>query len=96
MIAEARIREEIKPIEGFDSITALRATAIRQLVVAGKIQLSLFDGGSAESEPSPGERLIVCKNPLIGHTTRQEAPALLEATNALGQIVAATTGPSGP
>lgn len=37
MITEARIREEIQPIEGLDWITALRAPAIRPLVEAGKI-----------------------------------------------------------
>ena len=68
MITEARIREEIKPIEGLDWITALRAPAIRPLVEAGKIQLSFFDErdlAEIQSPDYPGERLIVCKNPLM-------------------------------
>jgi len=42
MITEARIRETVKPA-GLDFITALRAPAIRKLVDAGELQLSLFD-----------------------------------------------------
>lgn len=37
MITEARIRDEIKPIEGLDWITALRAPAIRPLVETGLV-----------------------------------------------------------
>ncbi len=48
MITQARIREEIQPIEGLGWITALRAPAIRQLVEAGKIQFSLFDESQAQ------------------------------------------------
>ena len=68
MITEARIRDEIKPIEGLDWITALRAPTIRQLVEAGKIQVSFFDErdlAEIQSPDYPGERLIVCKNPLM-------------------------------
>jgi Transposase DDE domain len=109
MITEARIREEIKPIQGLDWITALRAPAIRPLVEAGKIQLSFFDesqaqGGRLLGAPStprdlaeiqspdyPGERLIVCKNPLMAARRAQKRQALLEATEReLNKIVAAT------
>jgi Transposase DDE domain len=109
MITEARIREEIKPIQGLDWITALRAPAIRPLVEAGKIQLSFFDESQAQGSrllgaPStprdlaeiqspdyPGERLIVCKNPLMAARRAQKRQALLEATEReLNKIVAAT------
>lgn len=43
MITEARIREELAPVEGLDWITALRGPAIRSLAHQGAIQLSLFD-----------------------------------------------------
>jgi hypothetical protein len=94
MITEARIRDEIKPIEGLDWITALRAPAIRQLVEAGKIQVSFFDErdlAEIQSPDYPGERLIVCKNPLMATRRAKKRQALLEATEReLNKIVAAT------
>ncbi|MCA1854134.1 MAG: IS1634 family transposase, partial [Beggiatoa sp.] len=115
MITEARIREEIKPIEGLDWITALRAPTIRPLIEAGKIQLSFFDESQAQggrllgaprtqrdlaeiqSPDYPGERLIVCKNPLMATRRAQKRQALLEATEReLDKIVAATKRPLRP
>jgi DDE family transposase len=100
MITEARIREEIKPIEGLDWITALRAPAIRQLVEAGKIQISFFDErdlAELQSPDYPGERLIVCKNPLMATQRAKKRQALLEATEReLNKIVAATQRPVRP
>ena len=94
MITEARIRDEIKPIEGLDWITALRAPAIRQLVETGKIQLSFFDErelAEIQSPDYPGERLIVCKNPLMAVRRAKKRQALLEATeHELNKIVTAT------
>jgi hypothetical protein len=85
MITEARIREDLAPVEGLDWITALRAPAIRKLVEAGSLQLSLFDRKDmAEiSDPQyPGERLIVCKNPLLAEERRRKRNELLAATEA--------------
>jgi hypothetical protein len=100
MITEARIREEIKPIEGLDWITALRAPAIRQLVEAGKIQVSFFDErdlAEIQSPDYPGERLIVCRNPLMATRRAKKRQALLEATEReLNKIVAATQRPVRP
>jgi hypothetical protein len=100
MITEARIRDEIKPIEGLDWITALRAPAIRPLVEAGKIQLSFFDQrdlAEIQSPDYPGERLIVCKNPLMAVRRAKKRQALLEATEReLNKIVAATERPRRP
>ena len=94
MITEARIRDEIKPIEGLDWITALRAPAIRPLVETGEIQLSFFDErdlAEIQSPDYPGERLIVCKNPLMATRRAKKRQALLEATEReLNKIVAAT------
>ena len=42
MLTEARIREEVAPA-GLDWISALRSSAIRQLVESGAVQMSLFD-----------------------------------------------------
>ena len=94
MMTEARIREELKPLEGVDWITALRAPAIRALVEAKDIQLSIFDAqdlAEITSSAYPAERLIVCKNPLLAEARAQQRESLLQATEReLNQIVAAT------
>src|SRR5215831_8879935 len=67
MITQARLEETIKPA-GLDWITALRAPAIQGLVAAGTIQLSLFDQrdlAEITAPDYPGERLVVCRNPLL-------------------------------
>ena len=94
MITEARIREDLSTAEGLDWITALRAPAIRKLVESGSLQLSLFDRKDlAEiSDPQyPGERLIVCKNPLLAEERRRKRGELLAATEAALAKVAART-----
>jgi len=94
MITEARIREELRPVEGLDWISALRAPALRTLVEQGAIQPSLFDDwGLAEvtSPEYPGERLIVCYNPLLAAERTRKRTDLLAATQAeLERLVAAT------
>jgi hypothetical protein len=94
MITEARIREDLATVEGLDWITALRAPAIRKLVEDGSLQLSLFDHKDmAEiSDPQyPGERLVVCKNPLLAEERRRKRGELLDATEAALAKVAART-----
>ncbi len=69
MLTEARIREELKPLPGMGWITALRGPQIRKLFQSGPLQLSLFDQrdlAEIQSPDYPGERLIVCRNPLLG------------------------------
>ena len=94
MITEARIREELSPVEGLDWITALRGPAIRLLAEEGAIQLSLFDERDlAElfSPQYPGERLIACRNPLLAQERAWKRKELLLATEKdLDKIVAAT------
>ena len=83
MLTSARIREDLKPIEGIDWITALRAPQIQALVSAGALQLSLFDQRDlAEiSHPDyPGERLIACRNPLLAAERTRKREELLSAT----------------
>src|SRR5258707_13116284 len=73
MITCARIRGELRPA-GLDWITALRAPQIRALLDAGTFQLSLFDErdlAEITAPEFPGERLVVCKNPLLA----EEPPA---------------------
>jgi hypothetical protein len=94
MLTEARLREDLRPIEGLDWITALRAPAIQALAVGGTLQLTLFDQQDlAEiTHPDyPDERLIVCKNPLLAEERARKRRELLEATEReLAQIAAAT------
>jgi len=68
---------------GFAFITALRAPQVKRLVKQGDLQLSLLDEqGLAEiaSADYPGERLVVCRNPLVGADRRRKREALLAAT----------------
>jgi len=100
LITQARIRDELKPVEGLDWITALRAPQIRQLVEGGSLQLSLFDRKDLAEirDPAyPGERLIVCKNPLLAQERARKREDLLQATERkLTEIVSATRRPKRP
>lgn len=94
MLTAARIREDIAPVDGLGWITALRGPAIRKLVNAGSMQLSLFDKQDlAEiTDPDyPGERLIVCKNPLLAAERARKRLDLLAATERLLAKVQAAT-----
>lgn len=94
MITSARIRGDLKPAEGIDWITALRAPAIQKLVEQGAFQMSLFDQrdlAEIRSPDYPGERLIVCKNPLLTAERARKREELLRATEKeLDKVVAAT------
>ncbi len=99
MITQARIQEELIPAQ-LDWITALRAPQIRQFVEDGALQLSLFDQhGLAEitSPEYPGERLVVCRNPLLATERARKREELLRATEQeLDRIVQATRRTSRP
>ncbi len=91
MLTEARIREEVKPA-GLDWISALRGPAIRAL--AGDIEMSLFDEKDLveiTSDAYPGERLMVCRNPLLAADRARKRSELLAATEALLSPIAAAT-----
>ncbi len=93
MLTEARIRAEVQPA-GLDWIGALRTSAIRQLVEAGTVQLSLFDEQDlvdVHSEAYPGERLMVCRNPLLAEQRARTREDLLAATEGLLAPIAAAT-----
>jgi len=85
MITQARLREDLIPA-GLDWITALRAPAIQALATAdGPLQLSLFDErdlAEITSPDYPGERLVVCRNPLLAAERARKRNALLDATEA--------------
>ena len=101
MITSARIRAELAPA-GLDWITALRTPQIRALVDAGAFQLSLFDErdlAEITAPEFPGERLVVCKNPLLAEERARKREDLLRATEAaltkLADQIARGTGPTG-
>jgi transposase len=99
MLTEARISEELRP-QGLDWITSLRAPMVRRLARSGVLQLSLLDRqqlAEIRSPDFPGERLIVCQNPLLAEERARKREELLEATErALERIVEATRRPTRP
>lgn len=82
MITQVQI-DKLRELAGVSWITALRSSSIRQLVEAGSIQLSLFDTQNlAEvTDPRyPGERLVVCYNPMMAQHRAGKREELLAAT----------------
>jgi hypothetical protein len=98
LITEARIREELRPVKGLEWITALRASQIRKLVDHGSLQLSLFDEQDlAEvTDPAfPGERLVLCRNPILAGERARKREDLLKATEGeLKKVAKATCRPT--
>lgn len=91
MIAQTRIDEDLEPA-GFDWITALRHDTIRKLADQEVIQPGLFDrhGFVSVTAPDfPGERLLVCYNPLVAAERRRKRTELLDATESAVRELAA-------
>ena len=94
MLTAARIREDLAGVDGLRWITTLRAPTIRKLVAAGTVTPSLFDErdlAEVTSEEFPGERLIVCRNPLLAAERGRKRQALLQATEKELEPIAAAT-----
>ncbi len=94
MITSARIEQVLKP-QGMDWVSSLRSTQIAQLAAEhGPFQPSLFDERNLielTSQQFPGERLVVCRNPLLAEERARKRLELLAATEAdLERIAAAT------
>jgi Transposase DDE domain len=94
MLTSARIEQVLKP-QGMDWVSSLRAPQIAQLAAEhGPFQPSLFDERNLlelASQHFPGERLVVCRNPLLAEERARKRLELLAATEAdLAKIVAAT------
>jgi hypothetical protein len=89
MLTETQI-ERLKSYPQLGWISALRSGAIRRLVEAGTIQMSLFDQqnlAEIASPDFPGERLVVCYNPLLAEERGRKREDLLRATeHALDKI----------
>ena len=82
MLTEAQI-DKLKQHAGLGWISALRGPAIRELVEAKCLQLSLFDKtdlAEIASPEYPGERLMACFNPLLAEERRRKRRELIEAT----------------
>ncbi|TVQ44852.1 MAG: IS1634 family transposase [Gloeocapsa sp. DLM2.Bin57] len=94
MLTNLVIKEELSNSESIDWITTLRKSQIKQLVERQEIQLGLFDERNIveiESDEYPGERLVVCKNPLLAASNQYKREELIKATAIeLDKIVAAT------
>ena len=94
MLTSARIEQVLKPA-GMDWVSSLRAPQIAQLAQEhGPFQPSLFDERDLlelTSRHFPGERLVVCRNPLLAEERARKRLELLAATEVdLDNIVAAT------
>ena len=100
MLTAARIRKDLAGVDGLRWITTLRAPMIRKLLAAGTVTPSLFDErdlAEVTSEEFPGERLIVCRNPLLAAQRQRKRQELLAATEEdLAPIAAATTRKNRP
>ena len=91
MVTKANL-ELLRETEGAGWITALKARQIQKLVKDGALQPSLFDQinlAEISSSDYPGERLIVCRNPLVAADRARKREELLAATEqGLGEIAA--------
>jgi len=89
---------EALTVADIDWITALKAPQVKALAQSGALPLSLFEETNlAEiTDPAyPGERLIVCRNPLVGAERGRKRHELLAATEAelnkiAGRVLAGT------
>src|ERR1019366_8837999 len=82
MLTQPQI-DKLQKHSGFGWITALRSDAIHELVQTGALQLSLLDEknlAEITSPDYPGERLVVCHNPLWEEERARKRQALLAAT----------------
>jgi Transposase DDE domain len=94
MLTSRRINEELRDVEGLDWISALRADSIQLLASDGVIQPSLFDQrdlAEVVSPDFPGERLIVCRNPLLAEERARKRSELLAATEKELEKIATAT-----
>jgi transposase len=91
MVTNAQVRM-LDKIAGLSWVTALRAPTIRQLLEQGSIQLSLFETqnlAEVRDPRFPGERLVLCHNPVLGAERARKREDLLQATEReLGKVAA--------
>ena len=91
MLTGARIREDLKGVDGLRWITTLRAPTIRKLIANGEVAQSMFDErdlAEISSPDFPSERLIVCRNPVLADAADAVAAAVLRVTGGFASDVA--------
>src|SRR5919109_849871 len=84
MVTRANL-DAIRAASGVEWITALKAPQVKRLARAGAFQPSLFDEhnlAEITTDEFPGERLVVCRNPLVAAERARKREALLAATEA--------------
>ena len=89
MISQKQV-DELKDLEGIDWIAALKPAQIRKLINQREIQWGLFDERNFVeiTHPDyPGERLVVCRNPLMADRRARTRQSLLEATGQEVELV---------
>ena len=82
MLTQTQI-DALREHPGLGWISSLRFTAIRDLAESGALQPSLFDKPDLAvitSKEYPGERLVVCYNPLLAQDRKRTRAELLDAT----------------
>jgi transposase len=99
ILRSVRIEKDLLPAE-MDWITALRRPAIGALIKKGAFQPSLFeevDLAEITDPDYPGERLMVCRNPILaGERARSRAGLLDRTDKELKVIEAAVLRPKKP
>jgi len=83
MISQKQV-DELKGQSGVEWITALKTGAIRKLMDAQAIQLTLFDERNLFEliHPDfPGEKLVACRNPELAHRRKHKRNDLLRTTS---------------
>jgi hypothetical protein len=84
MVTRANL-DALAAADGVDWVTALKAPQVKKLAKSGAFQPSLFDEtnlAEVSSGDFPGERLIVCRNPLVAAERARKREDLLAATEA--------------
>jgi hypothetical protein len=95
MITSARIREDFAEDSGISWITALRAASIPKLAADGALQLSLFDTfdlAEIAHPDYPGERLVVCFNPVLSEERGRHLPRPLRPAPHTGSTLLSSIG----
>jgi transposase len=91
MLTQAQI-DKLRARPGLGWLSALRSEAIRELIEKGRLERSLFDErnlAEISSPDFPDERLVACFNPLLADRRRRKREALLVATEARFERIAA-------
>ena len=99
ILRSVRIQKDLLPAE-MDWVTALRRPAIGKLIKKGAFQPSLFeevDLAEITDPDYPGERLMVCRNPILAAERARSREGLLDRTDKeLKVIMAAVERPKKP